>query len=133
MLTIARSRYGRLAASALVLMLVFGATLAVPRPAEARFAVVVGVPLGPPIYYYPPPPVYYYPPAYYYPPPPVVYAPAPAVAAPPVAANPASDTYTAPNGQTCRQYQTTVTVNGAPQQQTGTACLEPDGTWRIVN
>jgi len=94
-----------------------------------------GVPVyyPPPFYAYPPP--YYYPPAYYYPPP-AVYAPAPPIAVqspPPLVANPASDPYTADNGQTCREYQTTVTVNGQLQQTHGTACLQPDGSWRIVN
>lgn len=79
----------------------------------------------------PPPPAYYYPPPYYYyPPPPVVYAPAPAdwTAQPMAAPGPE-----APTGQTCREYQSTVTVGGQVQPSFGTACLQPDGTWRIVN
>jgi hypothetical protein len=54
--------------------LIFAAT-AVPRAAEAR--VFVGVGIGVP-YYYPPPAYYYGPPAVVYAPPPVVYAPPPA-------------------------------------------------------
>ncbi len=82
----------------------------------------------------------YYADPYAYPdysyPPPAVYAPPPAVYAPPpaaVSATPVSPAYQAPNGQTCRQYQRTVSISGAPQQVTGTACMDPDGTWRIVN
>jgi hypothetical protein len=107
-------------------------------PAAARVGVVVGFGFaGPPAYYYAP--GYYYP--YYYPyyyaPPPVVYAPAPvyspapAAVAPPPAAAPSSAYQ--PAGQTCRQYQTTVTVDGQTQPGFGTACLQPDGTWRMIN
>lgn len=41
-------------------------------------------------------------------------------------------TYTSPAGFICRDYVTTVTVNGQLSQSTGTACREPDGRWRIV-
>ena len=37
------------------------------------------------------------------------------------------------NGQTCRQYQGQIYVGGVAQQGAGTACLQPDGTWRVVN
>jgi surface antigen len=40
-------------------------------------------------------------------------------------------TYQRPDGQYCREYQTTVIVNGQPQTGFGTACREPDGSWRI--
>jgi len=95
-----------------------------PAPAEARGFVSfgVGVPLGP-AYYPPPPAYYYYPPPAYYAPPPVAYAPPPPVAAAPVE----------PTGQHCREYQATSTIDGRPQQTYGTACQQPDGTWRIVN
>ena len=86
-------------------------------PAEARTFVSFGVGLpffAPPVVYAPPPVVYA--------PPPVVYAPAPA----PAAYAPA------PASQNCREYQSTIQVNGQPQQSNGTACLQPDGTWRIV-
>lgn len=72
---------------------------------------------------------YYAPPVYYPPPPPVVYLPAP----PPLAVSPTSPAYRAADGRYCREYQATVTVNGVPQPTYGTACLQPDGTWRIVN
>jgi|SRR5579863_7240893 len=63
-------------------------------------------------YYYP----YYYPPA-------VVYAP-PAtdvsVSAAPVV------------GRTnCREFQTTVTIEGKRQEAVGTACRQPDGSWHV--
>jgi hypothetical protein len=90
--------------------------------------------------FYPPPPpvVYAPPPVYYVPPPPVAYPPPPYYAAPttyaPVAAPPA--TYAppaaAPAAQECREYQSTAVIDGQPQQTVGTACRQPDGTWRIV-
>jgi hypothetical protein len=60
-------------------------------------------------------------------PPVVVYAPPP----PPVAYpnDPAGPT-AAP--QNCRQVQLTFTVGGRPQSAPGTACLQPDGSWRIL-
>lgn len=36
------------------------------------------------------------------------------------------------NGQYCREYQQTIVVGGKPQQGHGTACRQPDGTWRIM-
>jgi surface antigen len=33
----------------------------------------------------------------------------------------------------CREYQQTVTISGKPEQSYGTACRQPDGTWKIVN
>jgi len=41
-------------------------------------------------------------------------------------------TYTSPAGFLCRDYVTTVTVDGQVRQATGTACREPDGRWRVV-
>jgi surface antigen len=35
-------------------------------------------------------------------------------------------------GNYCREFQQTITVGGQPQQGYGTACRQPDGTWRIV-
>jgi hypothetical protein len=101
------------------------AAIAAPAAVEARGFVAFGfgVPLGPPAYYYPPPPpVYYYPPPTYYAPPPAAYAP-PATSAP---------AYGQTQGQTCREYQSTTTIDGRPQPTYGTACLQPDGTWQIV-
>jgi hypothetical protein len=83
--------------------------------AEARGFVGFSVagPVGPvPVYPPPPPPVYYV-----YPPPPAVY-PSPA---PPSAA-----------AQTCREYRRTASIGGTPQTLIGTACLQPDGTWKIM-
>jgi len=117
-----------------LLALALGAVAVAPQPAEARVVVGIGVgiPLYPPAYYPPPYYPYYYPPPVVYapPPPPVVYAPPPE---PSVVANPASAPYTAPNGQTCREYQSTAIVNGVQQPTHGTACLQADGSWRIVN
>ncbi|HEY0522162.1 MAG TPA: hypothetical protein VGD08_02150 [Stellaceae bacterium] len=115
-----------------------------PDAAEARTRVSVGIGIGAPIYgpsygYYGYGPYRYWgPPAYYYGPPPVVYAPPPptVVYAPPsapVAAAPVSPPYVARDGQTCREYQTQVTVDGRLQPSHGTACLQPDGTWRLMN
>jgi surface antigen len=36
------------------------------------------------------------------------------------------------SGQYCREYNQTITVGGQRQSGHGTACREPDGTWRIV-
>jgi hypothetical protein len=72
---------------------------------------------------------YFYPvPVYPYPAPPVVVA-APAGA---VVATPISPPYTTPNGQTCREYQSMAEIGGRRQMTYGTACLQPDGSWRIV-
>ena len=42
-------------------------------------------------------------------------------------------TYHAADGQYCREYHQNVTVGGQQQQAYGTACRQPDGSWRIVN
>ncbi|MCX7126252.1 MAG: RT0821/Lpp0805 family surface protein [Gammaproteobacteria bacterium] len=39
--------------------------------------------------------------------------------------------YTSEN-RYCREYQTTVTVNGKVQKAYGRACRQPDGSWKIV-
>lgn len=114
--------------------------IVVPTPAEARGGIGVtvyggyGGYYGHPHYYYRPryhyfpPPYYYYPPP---PPPPVVYVPVPAPAPQPAptAAPPPVPTASQTN---CREYETTMTIDGRPQKVTGTACLQPDGTWRII-
>jgi surface antigen len=41
-------------------------------------------------------------------------------------------TYEAANGQYCREFQQTVTVGGQTEQAYGTACRQPDGSWKIV-
>ena len=129
----------------LALVLMGGVTLA-SKPAEARVFVHVGVGCcgyypgwGYPAYYYSP---YYYPyyapaPVVYAAPPPMVYAPAPApfvsyaapapMGAPPLAANQTSPTFVDNLGRTCRQFQST-----SGGQAFGTACLQPDGSWRAV-
>lgn len=85
--------------------------------AHSFVAIGVGAPLyfGPPAYYAPPPP-------------PVVYVPSPAQVYP---VAPTS----APVGEQeeCREYQSTSTIDGQPQQTFGTVCRQADGTWRIVN
>ncbi len=102
--------------------------LTLPAPAGARTVVGIGVGIGVPVYA-PPPPVYYYPPppVYY---PPVVVAPAPVVAQPPVVAPAAPPP---PQTGNCRQYKGDATVDGKNQPFYGTACLQPDGKWHIVN
>ncbi len=42
-------------------------------------------------------------------------------------------TYQVADGGYCREYQQVVTVGGQPQQSYGTACRQPDGSWRIAN
>jgi surface antigen len=39
----------------------------------------------------------------------------------------------ASDGAYCREYQQTVTVGGQTQQAYGTACRQPDGSWKVVN
>jgi surface antigen len=36
------------------------------------------------------------------------------------------------NGYYCREFQTTVTIGGQPQQAYGRACQQPDGSWKVV-
>jgi surface antigen len=40
-------------------------------------------------------------------------------------------TYQLANGTYCREYKQTITVGGEQQQAYGTACRQPDGTWKI--
>ena len=40
-------------------------------------------------------------------------------------------TYQAPSGGYCREYQQQITVGGEKQQSYGTACRQPDGSWKI--
>lgn len=42
-------------------------------------------------------------------------------------------TYKSASGESCREYQTTVTVSGKQEKAYGTACRQPDGSWKIVN
>ncbi|HVJ55822.1 MAG TPA: hypothetical protein VM689_25390 [Aliidongia sp.] len=95
---------------------VTGLIVAAPA-AEARGFVSIGI--GLPLYA-PPPVIYAPPPVVYAAPPPVVYAPQPAPA------------YAPAPPSNCQPYSSTQNIGGVPQQVTGTACLQPDGTWRIV-
>lgn len=36
-------------------------------------------------------------------------------------------------GEYCREFQQTVTVGGKNEQAYGTACRQPDGSWRVVS
>jgi surface antigen len=40
-------------------------------------------------------------------------------------------TYEASSGQYCREYQQTIVVGGEKQQAYGTACRQPDGSWKV--
>ena len=42
-------------------------------------------------------------------------------------------TYQTANGTYCREYQTTVLIDGKQERATGTACRQPDGSWKVVN
>ncbi len=42
-------------------------------------------------------------------------------------------TYQSTGGEYCREYQQTVTVGGEQQSAYGTACRQPDGSWKLVN
>lgn len=41
------------------------------------------------------------------------------------------DTYQRSDGTYCREFQQTVVVAGEQQQAYGTACRQPDGTWKV--
>ncbi len=43
-----------------------------------------------------------------------------------------TNTYQTNTGQYCREYQQTVTVGGKMQEGYGTACRQPDGSWKII-
>ena len=42
-----------------------------------------------------------------------------------------TDTYKS-QGKDCREFESTVTVDGKTEPATGRACREEDGTWKIV-
>ncbi|HEY7494294.1 MAG TPA: RT0821/Lpp0805 family surface protein [Candidatus Tectomicrobia bacterium] len=42
-------------------------------------------------------------------------------------------TYQVSSGQYCREYTQTIYIGGEKHQSYGTACRQPDGTWKIVN
>lgn len=64
-----------------------------------------------------------------------VYAPQPSYGYDqmPIQAVPSSDVYQAQSGQYCREYQSQANIAGRMQYGYGTACLQPDGSWRVVN
>jgi surface antigen len=41
-------------------------------------------------------------------------------------------TFQSTQGQYCREYQQTITVGGRTEEGYGTACRQPDGTWKVV-
>ena len=120
------------------------AAVAMAPPAEARVRVSVGFGLGccwaTPWWGwpgYPGYPGYYVPPVVVYaPPPPVAYYPPPTVYFAPqrgmVDAVPASPVYVDSFGRTCREYQTTAIIGATTRPVVGTACQQPDGSWRVV-
>lgn len=42
-------------------------------------------------------------------------------------------TYNRPSGQTCREYTTSVVIQGKRETAHGNACRQSDGSWQIVN
>lgn len=42
-----------------------------------------------------------------------------------------TQTYRTSEGQYCREYRHTVNVGGREEQAYGTACRQPDGSWRV--
>jgi len=42
-------------------------------------------------------------------------------------------TYQTASGTFCREYQQSVTIDGKSEQVTGTACRQPDGSWRAAS
>ena len=81
----------------------------------------------------------------YAPPRPPVYMPPPAYAPPPAYPAPYDQSYQAPYQPSpygapwqysqayCRQYSGSLNIDGRSQPSYGTACLQPDGTWRVIN
>lgn len=41
-------------------------------------------------------------------------------------------TYQTASGENCREYQQTITVGGQTERAYGTACRQPDGSWKIT-
>ena len=42
-------------------------------------------------------------------------------------------TYRKADGSYCREFQQTVTIGGRTEEAYGTACRQPDGTWKLVS
>jgi hypothetical protein len=118
-----------------VFLAVIAATLAVaiavgPAPA-ARADEILVLHDAPPPYWHRHPPYYYrHPPrrevVVVEPAPPVAIAPAAPVAAVPAQTAAAPEPY-------CREYQNVAVVDGKPVKSYGTACRQPDGSWKIVS
>lgn len=43
-----------------------------------------------------------------------------------------TNTYRTESGRNCREYRHTIYIDGEPEQAYGTACRQPDGSWKIV-
>jgi hypothetical protein len=89
-----------------------------------------------PYYYdpYPYGPAYAYPPAYAYGPPPYAYDGGGYDQEPTYDYDGGGYADSGPdNGPYCREFQTTVVIDGRPQSAHGTACQQPDGTWAVVH
>jgi hypothetical protein len=122
------AKFARAALCGLLVVAAAGAMTAGPAAARGGGHVFFGFNTWGPSYYYPYYAPYYYPPAYY--PPPLVYAPAPAYGTVQPLPPPG---YPDSSGRNCREYQTTIQVDGQAQPIHGTACQQPDGTWRMIN
>ena len=42
-------------------------------------------------------------------------------------------TYQTSSGQYCREFQSDITIEGKSEKAYGTACRQPDGSWKIVS
>jgi surface antigen len=42
------------------------------------------------------------------------------------------NTFQSSTGQNCREFQQTITVGGRTEEGYGTACRQPDGSWKII-
>ncbi|CCQ73991.1 RT0821/Lpp0805 family surface protein [Magnetospira sp. QH-2] len=42
-------------------------------------------------------------------------------------------TYSSSAKEDCREYRTTVTIDGRVEEAYGTACRQPDGSWQVIN
>jgi len=101
----------------IALLVLTGAAPAQARGFHGGFAVEV-TPYGYPYYYYP---SYSYPYPYYYP-----YPYGTEVSPPVFGESLASNPY-------CREYTRHVVIDGRTQRAYGTACQQPDGTWRLMD
>jgi surface antigen len=46
---------------------------------------------------------------------------------------PTTNAYVAQTGETCREFQQTVSAKGSSETARGRACKQPDGSWKVVN